>query len=181
MPHLKNLRHLIGLCFLLAPLAASGQDAFSALQFLAGNWEAEGKPGEATGHTEFTMDIQGHALVRHNHAEYPPAAGKPAYIHDDLMVVYREVKPVATKGAYFDAAGYYARYTITSSAPGQATFVSDVIPGFPRYRVSYSLLPDGRLSTTIEVSPAGKKEAFGPYLQWTSKRLAAAAPAKAVP
>ncbi len=91
----NRLIYLLGFCFLLAPLAASAQDAFSALSFLVGNWEAEGKPGEATGHTEFTMDIQGHALVRRNHAEYPPAAGKPAYIHDDLMVVYREVKPVA--------------------------------------------------------------------------------------
>jgi len=176
MRYPKNLVYLFGACFLLAPLAASAQDAFAGLQFLVGNWEAEGKPGEATGHTEFTMDIQGHALVRHNHAEYPPAAGKPAYIHDDLLVVYREVKPVATKGVYFDAAGYYARYTITASAPGQATFVSDVIAGFPRYRVSYSLLPDGRLSTTVEVSPAGKKDAYAPYLQWTSKRATPSTP-----
>ncbi len=177
----KNILRLVVISSLLAPLAASAQDAFSALSFLVGNWEAEGKPGETTGHTEFTMDIQGHALLRRNHAEYPPAAGKPAYIHDDLMVVYREVKPVATKGFYCDAAGYYARYTITSSAPGQAAFVSDVIAGFPRYRVSYSLLPDGRLSTTIEVSPAGKKDAYAPYLQWTSKKVTAAPATTAVP
>src|ERR1700710_488246 len=134
--HPKHLLSLALVCFLLTPLAASAQDAFSGLQFLVGNWEAEGKPGEATGHTEFTLDLQGKALVRHNHAEYPPANGKPAYIHDDLMVTYREVKPVATKAVYFDSAGYYARYTVTSSSPGQATFISDVIPGFPRYRVS---------------------------------------------
>ena len=169
----KKILCLFGI--LLLPLAASAQDAFAGIQFLVGNWEAEGKPGEATGHTEFTSDIQGHAVVRHNHAEYPPAAGKPAYIHDDLLVTYREVKPVATKALYLDAAGYYARYTVTSSAPGQAVFTSDPIAGFPSYRVSYSLLPDGRLSTTIEVAPAGKAKAFGPYLQWTSKRVTSGA------
>lgn len=170
----KHLLCLLAFCLLVAPFASSAQDAFSGLSFLVGNWEGEAKPGEATGHTEFTMDIQGKALVRRNHAEYPPAAGKPAYIHDDLLVTYREVKPVATKALYLDAAGYYARYTVTSSGPGQATFVSDPIAGFPRYRTSYSLLPDGRLSTTIEVSPAGKKVAWGPYLQWTSKKVSGA-------
>ena len=170
MSHIKALLTLFALCLSLAPFTASAQEPFSNLQFLIGKWEAEGKPGEATGHTEFSLDIQGHALVRHNHAEYPPASGRPAYVHDDLLVTYDEVKPVAKKGIYLDAAGYYARYTVTSSAPGQATFVSDPIPGFPRYRVSYSMLPDGRLSTTIEVSPVGKSNAYAPYLQWTSKR-----------
>jgi hypothetical protein len=175
MRYTKNLLYIVGLC-LLTPVIASGQDAFSALQFLVGNWEGEATPVApgVISHTEFSLDLQGKALIRHNHAEYPPANGKPAYIHDDLLVTYREVRPVATKAVYLDSDGYYARYTVTSSAPGQATFVSDVIPGFPRYRVSYSLLPDGRLSTTIEVSPAGKSNAYAPYLQWTSKRAAAA-------
>jgi hypothetical protein len=178
MRYTRNLLYFFGIC-LLTPVVASAEDAFSALQFLVGNWEAESTPGQtaATAHTEFSLDLQGKALVRHNHAEYPPANGKPAYIHDDLLVIYREVKPVATKAVYFDSDGYYARYTVTSSAPGQARFVSDVIPGFPRYRVSYSLLPDGRLSTTIEVSPAGKSNAFAPFLQWTSKHAGAISPA----
>jgi hypothetical protein len=169
MKHSKFVFYAV-LASLFAPLAASAQDAFSALQFLVGKWEAEPQGG-VTARTEFAQEIQGKAIVRRNHAEYPPAAGKPAYTHDDLLVIYREVKPVATKAAYFDSAGYYARYTVTSPAPGQATFVSDPIPGFPRYRVSYALLPDGRLSTTIEVSPAGKASAWGPFLQWTSKKV----------
>jgi len=157
-------------CF---PVIASAQDSFAALQFLVGTWEAEPTPNVTVARTDFTLDLQGKALVRHNHAEYPAANGRPAYTHDDLLVVYREVKPVATKGLYLDSDGYYARYTVTSSAPGQATFISDVIVGFPRYRTSYALLPDGRLSTTIEVSPAGKANAFAPFLQWISKRAAA--------
>ncbi len=186
MRYTKNLLYFFGIC-LLTPVVASAQDAFSALQFLVGNWEAESTPAApaVTAHTEFSLDLQRHVLIRRNHADYPPANGKPAYIHDDLLVTYREVKPVAVKATYFDSDGYYARYTVTTSAPGQATFVSDVIAGFPRYRLSYSLLPDGRLSTTIEVAPAGKTKAFAPYLQWTSKRVASkspdAAPAAAKP
>ncbi len=77
--------------------------------------------------------------------------------------VYREVKPVATKGVYFDNAGYYARYTVTSIAPGQATFISDIIPGFPRYRVSYSSLPDGRLGTlsAMDLEARGREPGSG--------------------
>jgi hypothetical protein len=170
----KNLFCLVIIlvCF---PIIASAQDSFAALQLFVGNWEAESTPNVTVARTDFMLELQGKALVRHNHAEYPAANGKPAYTHDDLLVVYREVKPVATKGLYLDNEGYYARYTVTSSAPGQATFVSDVIRGFPRYRTSYSLLPDGRLSTTIEVSPAGKASAFAPFLQWMSKRAAPSA------
>ena len=172
---MHNSKSLLCLCIisLCAPVLASAQDAFSALQFLVGSWEAEPSPYVTTARTDFVLDLQGKALVRHNHAEYPATNTKQAYTHDDLLVVYRELKPVATKGLYLDSDGYYARYTITSGGLGQATFISDVIPGFPRYRTSYSLLPDGRLNTTIEVAPAGKAKAFGPFLQWVSKRAAA--------
>jgi len=174
---MHNSKSLLCFCIisLCVPVIASAQDAFAALQFLVGSWEAEPSQYVTIARTDFALDLQGKALVRHNHAEYPATNAKPAYTHDDLLVVYRELKPVATKGLYLDSDGYYARYTITSAGPGQATFTSDVIPGFPRYRVSYSLLPDGRLSTTIEVSPAGKAKAFGPFLQWISKRATASA------
>jgi hypothetical protein len=157
------------------PIIASAQDAFAALQFLVGDWEAEPSPAVTVAKTNFALDLQGKAIVRHNHVEYPPAAGKPAYTHDDMLIAYREVKPAATKGLYLDSDGYYARYTVTSKAPGQVVFVSDLIPGFPRYRTTYALLPDGRLSTTIEASPAGKASAYAPFLQWISKRAAAGA------
>lgn len=173
--HKSNFFLNLIVVFLFVPMIASAEDAFAALQFLVGHWEAEPSAAVTVARTDFTSDLQGKAIVRHNHAEYPAASGKPAYTHDDMLVVYREVKPVATKGLYLDSNGYYARYTITSSAPGQATFVSDVIPGFPRYRTTYSLLPDGRLSTNIEVSPVGKSNAYAPFLQWLSKRVTASA------
>src|SRR5260370_33915032 len=161
----KNLFWLL-IIFVCFPIIASAQDSFAALQFLVGNWEAESTPNVTVARTDFMLDLQGKALVRHNHAEYPAANGRPAYTHDDLVVVYREVKPVATKALYLDSDGYYARYTVTSSAPGQATFVSDVIPGFPRYRISYSLLPTGGLGTPIEVPLAGRGMVKGPLLTW---------------
>jgi hypothetical protein len=157
------------------PIIASAEDAFAALQFLVGNWEAEPSAAVTVAKTDFAPDLQGKAIVRHNHAEYPATAGKPGYTHDDMLVVYREVKPAATKGLYLDSDGYYARYTVTSKGPGQAVFVSDVIAGFPRYRTTYELLPDGRLSTNIEVSPAGKANAYAPFLQWISKRVGGSA------
>lgn len=174
---MRTWKYFFVLVFIAAlPSLASAQDAFAALQALIGSWEAEPSAAVTVARTDFTSDLQGKAIVRHNHAEYAPANGKPGYTHDDMLVAYREVKPVATKGLYLDSDGYYARYTVTSTAPGQVVFVSNVIPGFPRYRTTYALLPDGRLSTTIEVAPAGKANAFGPYLQWISKHVAAAPP-----
>jgi len=114
-------------------------------------------------------------LVCRNHAEYPPAAGKPAYVRDDLMVTYREVKPTATKAAYFDSAGYTRATPSPRALPARRH--SRAMSSRASRAIACRILccPTDASTTTIEVSPAGKKDAFGPYLQWTSKRVAASA------
>jgi len=156
---------------LFATIADSAGVPFPAVQFLVGNWEVEAKPGEGTAHFEFSVELQGKVLIRRNHVEYPATGGKPGAIHDDLLVVYQERTPVATRATYYDSDGYVARYTVSSSGAGQVVFVSDRLPKIPRYRLTYTELPDGRLDAKLEVAPAGKPEAFGPLLDWVAKRV----------
>jgi len=180
MKHIKYLIYILGIG-LFAPAAFSAGVAFPALQFLVGNWEAEAKPGEGSAHFEFSLDLQGKVLIRHNHAEYPAAAGQPAGVHDDLLVIYQDGIPAAIHAIYFDSYGYVARYAATTSGAGEVVFVSDAVAKLPRYRLTYTQLPDGRLNAKLEVAPAGKPKAFANYLEWVSKRVTGKSDAATTP
>ncbi len=170
MRYIKYLIYIF-VTSVFAPVAFSAGVPFPTLQFLVGNWEAESKPGDASAHFEFSLDLQGKVLVRRNHVEYPATPGQQAVVHDDLLVTYQEGIPVSIRATYFDSEGYIARYTVTSSGPGQVVFVSEPGAKVARYRLSYTQLPDGRLNAKLEVAPPGKPNAFANYLEWVSKRV----------
>jgi hypothetical protein len=102
------MRRLVILLFFLASLALHAED-WGPLQFLIGDWSGEGggQPGQASaGSFSFTPELQGTILVRRSFAEYPPANGRPAFRHDDLIVVYpknggwdaaRQASPLSNK------------------------------------------------------------------------------------
>jgi hypothetical protein len=138
------------------------------LQFLAGDWVAVSKPGEGTGSFSFTPDVQGSILVRRNHSENPAANGRPAGIHDDLMVVFHEGSPAVVRAIYFDSEGHTIRYTADVAAAGQVTFVSDASAPGPRFRLSYASHRDGTLDGKFEVAPPGKPDAFATYFAWSA-------------
>jgi hypothetical protein len=154
----------------LAQTAAPAGDPFSALQFLMGDWVADGPAAAGSGHFEFTLDVQGQILVRRNHSEAPAANGRPATNHDDLMVIYSEGSPTATHAIYFDNEGHVIRYAVDSSAAGAVAFLSEATVGAPRFRLSYSKLPDGRLAGKFEIAPPGKPEELKTYLEWVAKK-----------
>jgi len=156
--------------------AATGSRAappppLAPLTFLLGEWDSagSGKPGEASGKATFALSLQDRVLVRTSYAEYPASATAPASRHDDLMIIY------ATGGAGVradccDSEGHVIHYTVTVARPGETSFVSDVLSGAPRYRLTYTLGSDGVLKGEFEIAPPGKPEAFGRYLAWESRQ-----------
>lgn len=153
----------------LPALAAEPSADFAPLQFLVGRWEADA-PG--AGRCEFTPEAQGKILVRRNHGELPAANGRPASVHDDLMVIYHEGAPSRTRADYYDSEGHVIRYAVETSA-GRAVFLSDAAAGAPRFRLTYVLQRDGTVAGKFEISPPGPAEAFRPYLTWVLHRAAA--------
>ena len=142
---------------------------FVPLKFLVGRWEAD---SAGAGRCEFTPEAQGKILVRRNHGELPAANGRPASIHDDLMVIYHDGTPPRTRADYYDSEGHVIRYAVETS-DGQAVFLSDLVPGGPRFRLTYMLQKDGAVAGRFEISPPGAAEAFKPYLTWVLRRAAA--------
>ena len=165
------------LTFLLAtiiPAAAQqpGDTNWDDWRFLLGKWNAEGggQPGQAsTGGFSFEPDLQGKILVRRNYSEYPATGKNSAFRHDDLMVIYQE--PKATRAVYFDNEGHAIHYSVAFSEDRKTiTFVSDVTPSTPTFRLIYCRLKDNSLSIEFDIAPPGKPDSFSKYVEGIAKR-----------
>jgi hypothetical protein len=146
---------------------------WAPFEYLLGDWVGEdgGQPGQGTGEFSFHLDLQNHILVRKNYAAYPPANGRPAFRHDDLMVVYRESENSPLKAVYFDSEGHVIHYSVVVSSDQKTIeFVSDVLPSSPRYRFTYVKTGSDHVALKFEIAPPGKADAFATYIEAKAKR-----------
>jgi hypothetical protein len=155
----------------LSPAARAREEdlasGLKSLSFLLGDWDAvPGAAGE-TGAFSFRSGVQGRVIIRTNYANYPAANGKPASRHDDLMVI--AVDGETLRADYFDTEGHVIRYVVESPAAGQVTFLSEVKPNEPRYRLRYTANADGTLAGQFDIAPTGKTESFNPFLTWSAR------------
>jgi hypothetical protein len=149
---------------------------WDAFRFLVGDWVGDGAevPGNATGGFSFTFDLQGQVLVRKNYANYPATRDRPAFSHDDLMVVYQEPGGKQSKASYFDSEGHVIQYVVNFSEDrGTLTFLSDPMPAAPRFRLSYIKKEPDVLALQFDIAPPGKPEAFSKYISATARRKGA--------
>jgi len=146
---------------------------WAELQFLLGDWvgEGAGEPGQGTGSFSFQTDLQEKILLRRNRADYPASKDRPAYAHNDLMVIYRPAEGKSLRADYFDNEDHIIHYTVTVSADGRSVeFLSDIAEGSPRFRLTYGQTGAGRLAIRFEIAPPGKPEAFSTYIAATARK-----------
>jgi hypothetical protein len=149
---------------------ASGWEPFEQL---LGDWVGEGggQPGQGGGEFSFHLDLQKRVLVRKSYADYPAANGRPAFRHDDLMVMYRESENSAVKALYLDSEGHVIHYSVKVSADQKTIeFISDVLPSTPTYRLTYLMTGGNTLNIKFESAPPGKPDAFSTYIEAKAKR-----------
>src|SRR5437660_11809835 len=162
------MRSLLIATTLLMAAGARAED-WGPVQFLVGHWAGDGggEPGRGTGSFSFTPDLQGKILVRKSFAEYPAADGRPAYRHDDLMIVYRDGPSRRLRAIYFDNEEHAIQYSIQPSEGG-VVFESEGPRDLPRFRLTYSRAGSGGLKLKFEIAPPGKD--FATYLEATAHR-----------
>jgi hypothetical protein len=138
------------------------------LQMLLGEWTGEGtgSPGQGQGGFTFTPDLQNHVLLRKNFAEYPPANGRPAFRHDDLMLVYHDAQK-QIRATYWDSEDHVIPYRVTADE-GKTVFVSDGPANEPRYRFTYTTVGADALAIRFEIAPPGKE--FATYIEARAHR-----------
>jgi hypothetical protein len=178
-------RKLVALAILLAlagsARAESKDDPWAAFRFLAGEWvgEGDGAPGKGSGSFTLTPELGGKVLVRRNRADYPAAGGRPAVAHEDLMVIEPPAAGRGARATYWDNEGHVIHYMAAPSADGKGlTFLSDVVAGAPRFRLTYTKLEADKVNIKFEFAPPGKPDAFTTYLEGKVRRKEAAGTAK---
>ena len=142
-------------------------------QPLLGTWEGTGGggSGQGSGSFTFTSELQGAVLVRHNYAQYPPTKDRPAYRHDDLMVIYPDALSKKTRADYWDSEAHVIHYLVEFAEAGRRlVMTSDPSQPGPRYRLTYSKIGDNDLKLTFEIAPPNAPEKFATYIEATAKR-----------
>ena len=179
------MRHLLRLAliwaFVLAVTAcfyASAADkpaGWGPVEYLVGDWTGEGGggPGQGSGSFSFRPDLQGKILVRKNRAQYPAAKERAAFVHDDLMVVYRDTPEAGLRAIYFDSEGHTIRYDVQAAPNGsEVVFVSGAEASAPRYRLTYARIDQDHVKIKFDIAPTGKAEQFATYIEAGARRAA---------
>jgi hypothetical protein len=163
------MRQLLIVAILLCSLGVHAQD-WGPLQFLIGHWSGEGSnadQGSGVGAFSFTPDLQGKVLFRRNFAEYPEANGKPAYRHDDLMIVYHDGASHDLRAIYFDSEEHLIHYLIKPSG-NSVVFLSEGPQDAPRFRLTYTSAGPGQLKLKFEIAAPGRD--FATYIEASAHR-----------
>jgi hypothetical protein len=177
---LRILLTAIVLAFLFSAQARAASEApaaegLGALQFLLGAWEGEhsGKPGGGSGEFVFEAALDGKVLIRRSQTSFPATPQRPAFRHDDLLIVFVDPAGGKLRASYFDNESHVIQYTVSVAADGRAaTFLSDAAPNAPRFRLTYVAKNADEVAVKFEIAPPGKPEAFATYLEGSAKRRA---------
>ena len=146
---------------------------WEAWKFLIGKWVGEGTSdkGEGVGYFTFEPDLDGNVLIRKNHADYPATKDRAAYAHDDLMIVFADPATKHTRAFYTDSEGHVIYYTANFSTGGDTlTFLSDVLPATPRFRLTYVRTKTDHMALTFEVAPPDQPDKFHKLIDATVRK-----------
>ena len=149
-----------------------GTNTWGPWRFLLGEWigGGSGEPGKGAGSFTFSLDLQDQIIVRKSHTEYPASKDRPAFSHDDFMVVYQEPqKP--TRAIYFDNEGHVIHYSVEFSADSTSViFLSDPGPSTPQFRLTYVKREQGSLGITFDVASPDRPQKFSRYIEGIAQR-----------
>jgi hypothetical protein len=178
---MKKTALSVVLFMLCQALTASAQQSaasikWDSLQFLVGKWVGEGtaETGQAgSGSCSFDPGLQGKVLVRKNRSEYPASNGRPAILHEDVMIIYPDAAKQQLRAFYTDNEGNVIHYTVTASSDGKsAVFLGDVDAGARRYRLTYKLAQPDHMTIAFEMAPPGKPDEFQKFIEGKLRKSA---------
>ena len=149
---------------------------WDAWQFLQGKWVGEGSSelGQGSGYFSFEPDLQNKVWVRRNHSEYPATKDRPAYVHEDLMIVYFDHASGQSRAFYCDTEGHIIHYTAEFSSDGKKlVFLGERHESSPQYRLTYLLESPGHMSVLLEMAQPAKPDDFQKVVEGKVRRVEA--------
>lgn len=172
------MRGLLIPCLAIVVLSGAVRQAddashWDSWRFLLGEWTAEGggQPGQGSGAFSFNFDLQGKVLVRKNRADYAATKDRPAFSHEDLMVIYPEPGGLGTRAIYFDNEGHVIHYAARfADDRNTLVFLSDPVPSAPTFRLTYTKGKNRTLTIKFEIAPPGKPDLFSTYVEGVARQ-----------
>ena len=157
--------------FAQAPVPGAS-DPLKSISFLEGEWSAATAGGNGAptvvGAYVFRRELGGHVLARHSSSASCKGPIDFDCEHGDLLYVYPEGPDQNLKAIYFDNEGHVIHYSVSTPAPGSATFLSDPsIPG-PQFRLVYEL-KDKAMSGKFQMHMPGQTD-WKSYLEWSGAK-----------
>src|SRR5207253_11366199 len=119
----------------------------------------------------FGFYLQHKVHMRQSHTDYPYAESRPAFSHEDLLVVYDDEAAHTFRADYLDHEGHVIRYTASFTTDGPTlTFVSDPAPSQPSFRLTYLKNPDDTLGIKFEIAPPNTPDKFKMYVEGSAHK-----------
>lgn len=156
-----------------AAQAGPPADAWGPYRFLIGTWKGEGTgdPGTGEGTATFRLDLDDHILVRTATTHYPATAERPAFSHEDRMVIFRDGPGEPMRASYWDNEGHAIEYDVSPSADGKrVTFITNGTHDRPRFRLVYTNVDPSTVDVTFEIAPPDAPDGFKMYTKGRTKR-----------
>ncbi len=153
--------------------AATTHSAYGPLERLVGTWAADsgsgGQPGVAIrGGETWTLDLNGHVLVRRDYSEYRATSTRPAFRHEGLMLI-----GIAPAGGFlahsYDNEGHIIDYSIAAS-DSAIVFTSAAIPSAPQFRLTYRVAGD-KCAVEFEIAAPDQPGMFRAYVTGVLHRV----------
>lgn len=176
---MNNLRYIVLLVFTII----SFQNGFSQdrsldinrgiISYLIGNWTGEesGNPGAGKGYFSFKYSLDSNVVIRESHVEFPQSSERPAFRHDDMLMLYRESSNTYNRAIYFDNEQHVLHYTIKIAEDNKSIVFNGVqTAGEPVFRLTYKVVDENRVYVSFEFAPPDKPEEFKIYLEGISSR-----------
>ena len=144
------------------------------LEYLVGKWNVAyrtGEPGTATGGEEtWSLEAGGAVLVRRAWCDFPETPRRPAFRHEDLLVIYADADS-RLQGVFWDNEGHvhFYRTVQAAGAGGGVRLVTDAATPGPRQALEYTFDPPSRTSAVFLLLLPGAPD-FKPYLRWECQR-----------
>lgn len=159
------IRNFVTFLFLVsAPLFYPQSSNLSDFNFLIGGWVGSGggtASGQGTGVSAFFYDIDSNVIIRDNYAQYPAQDDKPAYTHQDKMIIYKQSGQF--KALYIDNEKHVINYDISLSGGG-LVFTSQELKGTPQFRLTYEKPEGNKMKLIFEIAMPNTPGKFTQYL-----------------
>ncbi len=170
MRHITVFITALSLLFPILHCSAQEQGRWSQWTWLLGTWqgESDGKPGTGSGTFSLMPDLDGHVLLRKSHTEFPATDQRPAFTHDDLMVVTPATGSEPVRASYYDNEGHSILYMV-ALADSAIVMTSDAKEKSPFFRLTYINLGKDRIKVIFGMSMDGKE--YRTYTEGICKRV----------